>query len=56
MSDEDDDFGSCEECGGSGEVVLCIDDICYRQEVCIHGDPPAPCPSCERRRKLEGRP
>lgn len=45
--DEDlDEDRDCDECGGEGEIVLCIDDLCYRREQCIHGDPPDPCPSC----------
>ena len=43
----------CPDCDGSGEVVLCIDDLCYRQEQCIHGDPPDPCPECKGTGRVE---
>lgn len=38
---------TCWLCGGSGEYVTCIDDLCHGQEQCIHGDPPSPCPECK---------
>lgn len=51
MSDDDwfddTDEADCLECGGEGEFITCIDDLCYRRDVCIHGDPPTPCPSCK---------
>ena len=36
----------CWNCGGTGEFVYCIDDLCHGQERCIHGDPPSPCREC----------
>ena len=42
------DSSGCCECGGRGWVVRCIDDLCYRQGECIHGDPPSPCWNCNR--------
>ncbi len=37
----------CPNCDGEGSIVTCIDDLCYRREVCIHGDPPTICPECK---------
>lgn len=42
----DDDRQECYKCGGRGEFVDCCDDLCYGQEYCIHGDPPAKCDEC----------
>jgi hypothetical protein len=36
----------CLTCGGSGLYSRCIDDLCYGEEVCIHGDD-ATCPDCK---------
>lgn len=41
-----DDYSGCYRCGGRGWEVTCIDDLCHGQDVCIHGDPPTPCPVC----------
>ncbi len=43
---EFEDFRGCYECGGRGWIVRCIDDLCYGQDECIHGDPPLPCRNC----------
>lgn len=51
IDDYDDDYegrSGCFECGGRGYVVRCIDDLCYGQDECIHGDPPTPCSVCNR--------
>jgi hypothetical protein len=34
----DDDDGYCDECGGEGWILTCIDDICHGVGYCIHGD------------------
>lgn len=43
----------CNECGGRGYVVRCIDDMCHGQDECLHGDPPMPCWHCNRDGKRE---
>ena len=50
---EDERGGGCYECGGRGWVVRCIDDLCHGEDICIHGDPPGPCFSCNRDGKKE---
>ncbi len=45
---EPSDNSGCYECGGRGYVVRCIDDLCYGQDECIHGDPPKPCRVCNK--------
>lgn len=40
------DDGTCQRCGGNGEIVTCPDDMCYGQEECIHGDGYSTCPEC----------
>lgn len=39
----------CNECdGGEDFRSACIDDMCYGNEECLHGDPtPLPCDLCE---------
>ena len=44
---EDGRWYDCLTCWGSGEFVYCIDDLCYGQDECIHGDPPGPCRDCK---------
>jgi hypothetical protein len=34
----DDDDGYCDECGGEGWILTCIDDMCHGAGYCIHGD------------------
>ncbi len=36
----------CEECGGTGIVITCCDDICNGSGHCIHGDGEDVCPIC----------
>ena len=36
----------CDRCGGTGVVVVCIDDMCRGAGECIHGDGEAMC-DCE---------
>lgn len=36
----------CSECSGKGDFVNCIDDMCYGQDECIHGDEPIMCREC----------
>lgn len=43
----------CYHCGGRGWLVTCIDDLCHGQDECIHGDPPTPCPVCNKDGELE---
>ncbi len=43
----------CCACNGRRWVVRCIDDLCYGQDECIHGDPPSPCWECNRNGELE---
>lgn len=54
--DEGDGYGTepyCITCGGRRWRVTCIDDLCYGEEECIHGDPPTPCPDCNPKGELE---
>lgn len=46
-SDDDIDASGCYRCGGAGEIVVCIDDICRGSGECFHGDGMAICPVCE---------
>ncbi len=41
------DDGYCAECGGEGQKMICIDDLCHGQGFCIHGDGYIVCPSCK---------
>lgn len=38
--------GGCYYCGGSGWIVVCIDDLCRGAGECMHGDGEEPCPVC----------
>lgn len=54
MSDIDDEEyqdEGCYLCGGAGEIVTCIDDICRNNGECIHGDGMSPCPNCSKPQK-----
>ncbi len=44
---EDEDTQSCDNCGGDGFVIICIDDICHGQGFCMHGDGERVCPVCK---------
>jgi len=44
--DDDDEYYECGRCGGTGEIVTCIDDLCHGEDQCIHGDGYGPCPDC----------
>lgn len=35
----------CQECGGEGFVVVCIDDMCRGVGECLHGDGERACPN-----------
>lgn len=35
---DDDDDRYCDECGGTGWIVDCCDDMCVGQGWCMHGD------------------
>lgn len=43
----DDEPHECPHCGGSGEVMVCCDDLCHGQGYCIHGDGEQMCPACQ---------
>lgn len=36
----------CLECGGTGIIITCCDDICVGGGECIHGDGEEICPEC----------
>lgn len=38
--------GECDACGGSGERLVCIDDLCRGAGECMHGDGWAECSAC----------
>lgn len=40
------EFESCPECGGTGFIVSCCDDLCVGAGECMHGDGEDPCPVC----------
>ena len=40
------DDGPCSECGGTGYIITCPDDICVGSDHCIHGDGEQMCPHC----------
>ena len=44
--DVDGDDAYCYRCGGSGEIVVCCDDLCNGLGQCIHGDGEIICPEC----------
>jgi hypothetical protein len=37
----------CPQCGGSGLVLTCLDDLCIAQNACMHGDGEAMCEACK---------
>jgi hypothetical protein len=37
----------CEACDGSGEILVCVDDICHGIGECIHGDGMRMCTACQ---------
>lgn len=41
----DADWNDCIRCGGTGEHIECIDDLCHAQGRCMHGD--NTCALCE---------
>lgn len=41
------EYVDCEECGGEGQIIVCIDDICHGLKRCIHGDGMMACPACD---------
>ena len=40
------DSDGCQRCGGSGVIVVCIDDMCHGAGECMHGDGEIACPDC----------
>lgn len=37
----------CWDCGGDGDKLICVDDICHAQGYCMHGNAEAPFDTCE---------
>jgi len=37
---------TCNRCGGTGEIVVCPDDMCHGLGYCIHGDGMLICHEC----------
>ena len=50
-SDQDDDYfepkDDCQRCGGTGRMIVCIDDMCQGSGECIHGDGVEKCEDCK---------
>lgn len=42
----DEESDPCDRCGGEGQILVCVDDICQGQGECMHGDGMAMCPEC----------
>ena len=40
-------WATCWECGGDGEVLTCIDDMCRGAGECMHGDGYGVCRPCK---------
>lgn len=38
---------ACPRCDGSGELLVCIDDMCRGAGECMHGDGMIACPACQ---------
>jgi len=49
---ENDYEPTCQRCGGTGEILFCIDDICRNVGECIHGDGYIMCPDCKGRGEI----
>ena len=45
--DEDDTDLACGRCYGTGEILVCPDDLCRGAGECMHGDGTITCPACE---------
>jgi len=43
---EDDITDCCWRCDGEGVILICPDDLCQGQGICIHGDGEIECPVC----------
>lgn len=37
----------CPDCGGSGKIITCCDDLCRNTDHCIHGDGEHICETCD---------
>lgn len=46
-SDDDEELVECPNCGGSGVLLVCCDDICQGQGYCMHDDGEEVCTTCE---------
>jgi hypothetical protein len=46
--DDDYEGDGCYNCGGSGWIITCIDDMCHGAGECMHGDGEDPCPVCNK--------
>lgn len=44
---------TCHRCEGSGEIVVCCDDLCHGAGQCMHGDGMALCPVCGGEGEIE---
>jgi hypothetical protein len=42
-----DENDTCQACDGSGEILVCVDDICHGIGECIHGDGMRMCTACQ---------
>jgi hypothetical protein len=40
------DSDGCNRCGGTGTIIVCIDDMCRGAGGCMHGDGEIVCPDC----------
>jgi len=46
-TDDYEDEGSyCYRCGNTGEIIVCLDDMCHGLGYCVHGDGMVTCPDC----------
>lgn len=42
----------CPDCGGTGVIITCCDDICNARGECIHGDGEEVCETCNGRGEI----
>ena len=43
----EDEFAACYECNGTGQVLICCDDLCHGLGYCMHGDGEIMCHVCK---------
>lgn len=46
-------FYICARCFGSGDFLVCIDDLCRGAGECMHGDGVIACPDCDGMGEVE---